>query len=278
MTGHADALPEGLKPVDDGLWTVEAEPIRAGGILPLPLRMVVIRLPDGGLLLYSPTRFTPALKRAVEARGPIRHLVAPNVAHWMFLPDWQRACADAVVWGAPGLRDRAQVRAAGLRVDHDLGPVAPEAWRDAIEQVLVRSGPFAEVAMFHRASRTLLVADLVLNVPGEGMPPLARGFGGLAGILAPNGKAPIYLRALLKLNKRAVARAADRLVSLQPRRVVMSHGQPFEDRAAERLAASLADLRGTGSGPSAATLAGLAGAALLIGLGLRRSRRRRGRR
>lgn len=268
------AAPVGVTPVDEGLWTVEAAPIRAGGLLPLPLRMAVIRLADGALLLYSPTRFAPGLRRELEALGPIRHLVAPNVAHWMFLPDWQRACPEAVTWGAPGLRRRAQVRAAGLRIDHDLGPVAPAAWRDEVEQVLVRSGPFAEVAMFHRASRTLLVADLVLNVPGERMPPLARGFGGLAGILAPNGKAPIYLRALLKLNGRAVARATDRLVALAPRRVVMSHGQPFERDAAARLAASLSDLRGAGAGPSPATLAGIAGAALLIGLGLRRARRR----
>ena len=105
--------------------------------------------------------------------------------------------------------------------------------------------------MFHRASRTLLVADLVLNVPGERMPPLARGFGGLAGILAPNGKAPIYLRALLKLNGRAVARAADRLVVLTPRRVVMSHGQPFERDAGARLAASLVRPARRGRGPVA---------------------------
>ena len=275
MTAPADPLPGRPLPVAENLWTVESEPIRAGGLLPLPLRMTVIRLADGGLLLYSPVRVTPGLRQALAALGPVRHLVAPNVAHWMFLPDWQRDCPEAVTWGAPGLRRRAQVRAAGVRVDHDLGPVAPAAWRDEIEQVVVHSGPFAEVALFHRPSRSLLVADLVLNVEGERLPPLARGFGGLAGILAPDGKAPIYLRALLRLNGRAVARAADRLVALAPRRVIMSHGRPIAEDAPARLASALSDLRAGGAGPSKTTLAAAAAAALLIGLGVARARRRR---
>ncbi len=275
MSAPADPLPGRPLPVAENLWTVEAEPIRAGGLLPLPLRMAVIRLADGGLLLYSPVRSTPGLRQALAALGPVRHLVAPNVAHWMFLHDWQRDCPEAVTWAAPGLRRRAQVRAAGVRVDHDLGPVAPAAWRDEIEQVVVHSGPFAEVALFHRPSRSLLVADLVLNVEGDRLPPLARGFGGLAGILAPHGKAPIYLRALLRLNGRAVARAADRLVALAPRRVIMSHGRPIVEDAPARLADALSDLRAGGAGPSKATLAAAAGAALLIGLGVARARRRR---
>jgi len=50
----------------------------------------VVRLPGGGLLLHSPTRFTMALRERLERIGPIRHLMAPNVAHWTFLPEWQR--------------------------------------------------------------------------------------------------------------------------------------------------------------------------------------------
>ncbi|MFC7553301.1 hypothetical protein ACFQU7_15190 [Pseudoroseomonas wenyumeiae] len=37
----------------------------------------------------------------MENIGPIRHLVAPNIAHWLFLRDWQAACPEATTWGAP---------------------------------------------------------------------------------------------------------------------------------------------------------------------------------
>jgi hypothetical protein len=58
-------------------------PLRVMGLIPLPVRMTIIRLADGGLLLHSPTRFDFDLARELEKIGPIRYLVAPNSAHWM---------------------------------------------------------------------------------------------------------------------------------------------------------------------------------------------------
>jgi hypothetical protein len=83
-----------LKPVAEGLWIVDSGPLSAYG-LALPLRMTVVRLSSGDLWLHSPTRFDGELKREMEKIGPIRHLVAPDIAHWMHLQDWQRACPEA---------------------------------------------------------------------------------------------------------------------------------------------------------------------------------------
>ena len=74
----------------------------------------------------------------------------------------------ALVWAAPGLTDRNQVRAAGLRIDHELGDDAPPAWAGEIDQVLVRAGPFAEVEFFHRPSRTLVQVGLIVEDVVEG--------------------------------------------------------------------------------------------------------------
>jgi hypothetical protein len=108
------------KSLADDVWIVDSGPISAMA-LKLPVRMGVVRLKDGSLLLHSPTRYTPDLGHALEALGTIRHLVAPTLAHWMFLKEWQNAYPDAKTWGVPALRDRAQVRAAGVRIDVDLG-------------------------------------------------------------------------------------------------------------------------------------------------------------
>ena len=61
-------------------------------MLGLPIRMTVVRLSSGDILMHSPTRFDARLKAEIEAHGPIRHLVAPNIAHWSFLAEWQRQC------------------------------------------------------------------------------------------------------------------------------------------------------------------------------------------
>jgi hypothetical protein len=227
------------KPVADGVWIIESEPIKVGGGMPLPIRMSVIRLTSGDLLLHSPVQYSDDLKSAIEALGPIRHLIAPSIGHWMFLRDWQRACPAAKTWGVAGLKDKSQVRKAGIRIDAELGDHAPEPWASEIDQVLVRAPVFKEVDFFHRASRTLLLTDLVLNVEPQQFSPLWRVMASALGILAPNGKAPAYVRALLKLNRAETARAAARLVAFNSERVIFAHGTWFERGGAARLRRSL---------------------------------------
>ncbi|WP_431270946.1 DUF4336 domain-containing protein [Dankookia sp. P2] len=78
---------------------VDSGPQRVLG-LPIPVRMAVLRLEDGGLWLHSPTRFSPALAAALTALGPIRHLVSPGTAHWMHLQAWQAAFPEGAALGA----------------------------------------------------------------------------------------------------------------------------------------------------------------------------------
>lgn len=216
-----------LKPVAADVWIVDAPAIRAGGI-PLPLRMTVIRLPDGTLLLHAPTAFRQDLREALEAMGPIRHLVAPSVGHWMFLGGWQRACPEATTWAVPGLRDRAPVRAAGVRIDAELGPDAPPVWGGAVDVVGIQAPGFAEIELFHRPSRTLVLTDLVLNLESRGQSFATLLAAQALGIRAPHGRAPLYLRALLDLDRRRAAEAAARLIAFQPERVIFAHGRWFE--------------------------------------------------
>lgn len=231
------------KAVADGVWIVDAAPIHAGGI-PLPIRMTVLRLAGGELLLHSPIPYRPDLQRDLEALGRIGHLVAPSVGHWMFLRDWQGACPNAITWAVPGLEDRGQVRRSGVRIDAALTDRPPRAWAGEIDQVLVEGPVFKEVCLFHRPTRTLLLTDLVINLEADLLPLGARSLARVLGIVAPDGKAPLYLRLLLGLNHREATRAARRLVAFDPDRVIFTHGQWFNRDAASQLRRSLAWLLG----------------------------------
>ena len=234
------------KRVADGVWIVDAAPIRPIG-LPAPIRMTVIRLAGGELVLISPTPYEPGLAAELERLGPIRHLVAPSFGHWMFLKGWREAFPQAATWAAPGLRDRLQVRAKGVRFDHELGEVAPPDWAGEIQHVLIGAGPFKEVAFYHEPSWTLVLTDVVQSLEPSRTPPGWRGFVRLLGIAAPDAKAPVYLRLLLRTNEEEAAEAARRLVALRPERVIFAHGRWFDRDATEQLRASLAWL--TREGP-----------------------------
>ena len=232
-----------LKPVAQGVWIVDSGPLRIMG-LPMPVRMTVIRLASGDLWLHSPTRHDETLRRDLERHGRIRHLVAPNNAHWTFVQEWQRRCPDAVTWAAPGLRDRAQVKKSGLRLDHDLAGEAPPDWAGEIEQVTVPGAGFCEVAFFHAPSRTLVLTDLIVNFEADKLPLPMRLMARLTGVLAPDGKAPGYVRLLIRAKRRAAAAAAARLVAWRPERVVFSHGRWFDRDGAAALERSFRWLLG----------------------------------
>jgi hypothetical protein len=236
---HSEGAPNTPAAVADGVWIVEASPIRVPG-MPLPLRMSVLSVSDGSLLLYSPIKYSADLKQALEALGPIRHLIAPSIGHWMFLHDWQQACPHAKTWAVPGLRERRQVRAANIRIDEELTERAPDIWAGEIDQVLVHGPVFKEIDLFHRVSRTLLLTDLVLNLEPNQLPRASRLLAQLLGILAPHGRAPAYVRGLLHLNRAQASQAAARLVAFDPARVIFAHGNWFERDGAAELRRSLA--------------------------------------
>jgi hypothetical protein len=52
--------------------------------------------------------------------------------------------------------------------------------------------------------------------------------------VAPNGRAPLHLRALVRLRRRDAIAAISRVLAWEPERVIFAHGRWFErDGAAE---------------------------------------------
>ena len=231
--GPSGYLPiDTLKPVGEGIWIVDGKPISAMG-LTMPVRMVVIRLSDGSILLHSPIRHSPALAQAIAQLGPVRHLVAPTTAHWQFMQGWHRAFPDAVTWAVPGLRDRAQVRKSGLRLDRDLAGTAPPEWSGDIRQGSVRGTGLSEAWFFHEPSRTLVLTDLVENLEPARLPPVTATASRL--VRGNVGRPALHVRAALLLGG-AQARADIRaMVALAPDKVVFAHGAWFTADGATRL-------------------------------------------
>lgn len=216
-----------LKPVADGIWIVDSGPMSVAGA-PLPVRMTVVKLKSGDVWLHSPTRFIRELREEIDRLGPVRHLVAPDVAHWSFLQEWQKAYPDAVTWAAPGLRDRAAVKKSEVRLDRELGETPPSEWTDDFVQVVVTGVGFSEVDFLHKASRTLVMTDLVQNLEPQKMPTGMRIFAKVSGVTAPEGGTPLYLRLVVRLKQAQARPAAQKMIAWQPERVIFSHGRWFE--------------------------------------------------
>ncbi|MDR6821044.1 hypothetical protein J2X76_006244 [Neorhizobium sp. 2083] len=122
-----------LKPVGDRIWVVDSEPLNAGGVVPLPVRMMVMQLDGDALVLHSPTHCHAHLRDELDNLGPVRHLVAPNSAHWSFIEDWTAYFPNALAWSAPGRRKRRKVKRAAIAWHDDLGASSQALWSPEIE-------------------------------------------------------------------------------------------------------------------------------------------------
>lgn len=223
-----------LKPVAPDLWIVDGPRIGFGVgpfEFPFTTRMTVIRLRNGDLILHSPVALAPALRAAVELLGPVRFLVAPNSLHYWWLPDWKGVFPGAEVLAVRGLQERAKRQ---IAVDRLL--VADNSpWPTEIDLLVVRGDVLTEAVLFHRASRTLILTDLIENFePGRIHSWFLRLLVRLAGAADPDGKAPLDMRLSFFRRRRALRAAVRQMLAWQPERVIIAHGRWYDkDGAAE---------------------------------------------
>jgi hypothetical protein len=210
-----------LEPVSDALWRAEGPTVSFLGI-PYPTRMVVARLPEGGLWIWSPVALDGALRREVERLGEPRWIVEPNKLHHLALADWLAAWPRLRAWAPPGLADKRR----DVAFEAELGDAPPEAWAGAIDQVLVvGSLAMSEVLFFHRPSRTCLVGDLVQKHDTKAMKAWQRWLMRLDGLAGPGGSTPREWRAtFLGSGRRRARRAVERALAWRPERLVIAHG------------------------------------------------------
>jgi hypothetical protein len=212
-----------LQPFGEEIWLADGSITMVAGFH-YPTRMVVIRLPGGALFLWSPVQISDELRAEVDALGEVRHLVAPNSLHHLFLADWQRAYPSAKLHATLGLRQKRK----DLHFDGDLEDAPPPEWAGEIDQVLMRGNRITtEVVFFHRRSGTTIFTDLIQHFGPNW-------FSGWRAIVARldlmTGAEPEVPRKFrVAFVDRRAARAALRQILAWPtRRVVMAHAPPVE--------------------------------------------------
>lgn len=213
-----------LKPIGPDIWLAEGDCVSFYGFA-YPTRSVVVRLGSGDLWFWSPIDFDPLLKAELDGLGPVRHLVSPNKIHHLFLGEWQAVYPEARLWGPQSTVDKRR----DLVFSGVLGDDPPLDWHGEIAQFWTRGSPLLdEMVFFHRASRTLILADLSENFSKAFLKahwaPWKRVIARLWKIVEGWGYAPLEWR-LSFFDRRYLRKAKAQWLALDPENVVMAHGE-----------------------------------------------------
>ncbi len=216
-----------LTPFADGVWTIDILKRFPLGVR-LPVRGTIVQLAAGDLWVHSPPPLTPALVAAVDARGPVRHLVGPNKLHHLSLGDWSARYPAARLWAAPGLAEkRSDLSFAGtLGVAGAASAPSVVPWAAEIEPLVLDGAPgMGETVFFHRASRTLICTDLLFNIrkPATRATALLLALAGTRGRFAMSR---VWRRH--RKDRAALKASVERALGWDFVRVVPAHGEVFD--------------------------------------------------
>jgi hypothetical protein len=216
----------------DQIW-LRTYPVRLAGIS-FEARMTVIRLASGQIMLHSPCHITPAIAEEISTLGAVAHIVVPGNFHHLHAISAQAAFPNAKTCICPSFERKRP----DLKYDGILGDLAPDDWVGQIDQVFVQgSRIMREVAMYHRATRTLILVDLIENFTDA----------------TPNTGVAIkfWLKFVMRMwgnpkpapeyriggnDRRTMASSLRRILAWDFRQIILSHGDLI-DRDAHEIAA-----------------------------------------
>jgi len=154
-----------IREVKAGIWTFST-PFSRAGIIPFGGRSTACKLSDGSVFLVASTKADDETLTKIREIGPVKYIVAPDYEHHLNLKDFHKAFPDAKVIGVDGLEQKpalAEVKFAGIYGKDPEG--TKYGFEDEISACYFSAFKNKDVAFCHKASKTLIEADLLFNLP-----------------------------------------------------------------------------------------------------------------
>jgi hypothetical protein len=205
-------------------------------LVDLPRRMTVVRLKDGRLVVFNAIALNEDEMGALEGYGKMAFLIVPNDHHRLDAPVWKQRYPYMEVVTPEGARKKV---AEVVAVDTSM----PQFGDENVHFITVPGTHELEAALVvhERNGTTLVLNDIVGNIRH------ASGFSGwflrMMGFAGDEAQVPTPVKLTLRGGKEALRKQLLQWADLATlKRILVSHGDPIEERPGEvlrDLAASL---------------------------------------
>ena len=229
------ALMPGMQAFAPNIWIIDGPNVRDFRVL-FPTRMTVVKLADGSIWIESPVSVPFETIQCITEWGPVRYLVAATPRHVWRLAAWHTLFPDAQLW-VPRPTPFTLKKGA-LPLTRMLTDTEPRDWSLDFDQLAFRGNPLIEeVFFFHKASRTVILGDLIQAHPKVHGKPFHNALFRLEGVASKPGGVGLDFK-LSFINRKLARQSLDTLLSWDFDKLIIAHGaciekgaKPFVERA-----------------------------------------------
>lgn len=143
-----------------------SRPFARFGFVPIGGRSTAVQLRDGTVWVLASTPLDSSTRAKLQEMGEVRYVVAPDVEHHLFLPQYAAEYPHAKVIGVEGLEAKHKdLEFAGL---YGRDPEGTEyGFEDEIQAQYFPTFANRDVVFHHIDTKTLITADLLFNLPPD---------------------------------------------------------------------------------------------------------------
>ena len=223
-----DASVKSVQAFAPNVWIIDGPTVRDFGVL-FTTRMTVVKLTNGSVWIESPVSVPFETLQCITEWGQVRYLVAATPRHVWRLAAWHTLFPDAQLWvprPTPFTLKKGHLPLTGILSD------APQSdWAEDFDQLAFQGNPLIEeVLFFHKASRTVILDDLIQVHPSVKGKPLRNALFQLEGVASPPGGVGLDFR-LSFTNRKLARRSLDTLLSWDFDKLIIAHGACIEKDA-----------------------------------------------
>ncbi|OAX38472.1 hypothetical protein K503DRAFT_800417 [Rhizopogon vinicolor AM-OR11-026] len=215
-----------IREVVKDVW-IFSRPFARFGVFPMGGRSTAIKLRKGGVWVLASTPLNEETRKKIDELGEVRYIIGADAVHHLFLGEFKKAYPNAKLIGVeaaiPSMSDKS------IRFDGLWGRDPPDTnygFEDEIKHCYFSGFRNKDVAFLHMPSKSLIEADLLLNLPATEQ--YSRSSSSAYGNVKPDSW---IHRAVIKgttVDAKAMRRDATTVANWDFDRIIPCHGDVIE--------------------------------------------------
>nr|VWP00474.1 Multicopper oxidase [Ganoderma boninense] len=219
-----------IREVAKDVWTFSC-PFSRFNLFPVGARSTAIKLSNGDVWVLASSPMDDKVKQKLNELGPVKWIVGPDAVHHLFLGEFKKEFPDAKVIAVHEAIQKKTKE--GIQFDGAWGKDHPDTqygFEDDIKHCYFSGFKNKDVAFFHPASKTMLQADLLFNLPAREQYSLSGSSGKfpLFGSLTPWMWVHKRFVWSLGVDKEAMRRDVKSVAAWDFERIIPCHGDVIE--------------------------------------------------